>query len=65
MTSQEILEKGVTFQEFIAMVRELQDKTDDEIALDIFFNRTDEPTRKIVNIMLEHNYRLVSAKIHP
>jgi hypothetical protein len=65
MNTKQILEKGVTFQDFIAMVRELQDKSDDEIALDIFFNRTEEPTRKLVNIMLEHNYRLVTGKVHP
>jgi hypothetical protein len=59
VTTEGILEKGVTFQDLIIMVRELQNKSDNDIALDVFFDRTSESTRKIVNIMLQHNYRLV------
>lgn len=65
MNTKVILEKGVTFQDLIVMVRELQDKTDNEIALEVFFNGTEEHTRKIVNIMLEHNHRLVTGKVNP
>jgi hypothetical protein len=65
MNTKEILEKGVTFQDFIVLVRELQDKTDNEIALEVFFNRTSESTRKIVNILLDYNYRLVTGKVKP
>jgi hypothetical protein len=61
MNTKEILEKGVTFQDLIIMVRELQDKTDNEIALEVFFNRSDS-TRKIVNVLLDYNYRLVRGK---
>jgi hypothetical protein len=65
MNAKEILEKGVTFQDLIVLVRELQDKTDNDIALDVFFDRTSKSTRKIVNIVLQHNYRLVTGKVHP
>jgi|YelNatPaOPRAMG01_1025707.scaffolds.fasta_scaffold08947_5 hypothetical protein len=65
MNSKEILEKGVTFQDLIMLVRELQDKSDNKIAVEVLFNRTGESTRKIVNIVLENNYRLVTGKVHP
>lgn len=38
-------------------------KADNDIALDVFFDRTSDSTRKIVNIMLQHNYRLVLSKV--
>jgi hypothetical protein len=65
MNSKRLLEKGVTFQDLIVLVRELQNKTDNDIALDVFFDRTSESTRKIVNIVLQHNYRLVTGKVYP
>ena len=65
MNTKEILGKGVTFQDLIVLVRELQVKTDNDIALDVFFDRTSDSTRKIVNIMLQHNYRLVTGKVNP
>ena len=65
MNTKEILEKGVTFQDFIVLVRELQDKTDNEIALEVFFNRTSKPTRKIVDVLLDYNFGLVRGKVRP
>ena len=34
----ELLQKEVTFQDLIIMLRELQDKIDSDIAIDVFFN---------------------------
>jgi hypothetical protein len=65
MNTKKILEKGVTFQDFIVLVRELQGKTDNEIAIDVFCDRTSDSTRKLLNIMLQHNYRLVAGKAYP
>ena len=47
----ELLQKEVTFQDLIIMLRELQDKIDSDIAIDVFFNWTSDSTRKIVDLM--------------
>jgi hypothetical protein len=62
MDTKQILEKGVTFQDLIIMVREFSNSTDEEIGEQVFFDLTSESSKKILNVLLQYNYRLVRGK---